>query len=266
MIIFASFLWTYTGSPGYLACSDGTAPMWSKWACVSRIAAGGVAGRLDNLDCEGQPLCGECACVSDVRRHCDWRIVGRALVQRVRDDGCVVRVHVDGEGGELRLQGRHRADVVEVGVRQENRRGGEPVPVEHGADAVRVRAGVDYPSAAARAEQRAVDLVGPDFQRQPFHGVKYSKFRRACLAPLAPPLSVGVSAQGVSRRALRGELAPGGGLALSQSAKESFGARLDGARSRAWMAKTRTSAYATASRAGNCGTPSAGPLDFWGVF
>ena len=147
-------------------------------------AAWGVAGRLDDLDCEGQRFVGERARVADVRRHRDGRIVRRALVQRMRYDCCVVRVYVDGKVGELCLQGGHGSDVVEVGVSKENRRGGERVPVEQVADVVRVRAWVDDPRAAVRAEQRAVDLVGSDFERQSFHGVKYSKFRRACVRAL----------------------------------------------------------------------------------
>jgi hypothetical protein len=48
--------------------------------------------------------------------------------------------------------------------------------------------------------------------------------------------------QGRSRRVLRGELAPVAGLARKQSAKESFGARLEGARTAPEAVKTRASA------------------------
>ena len=47
---------------------------------------------------------------------------------------------------------------------------------------------------------------------------------------------------GRSRRVLRGELAPVAGLARKQSAKESFGARLEGARTAPGAAKKRASA------------------------
>ena len=105
----------------------------------------------------------------------DGRIVGRKLVHRVAEHRVVGLVRVDRKIGIRRLEGGDGADVVEMGVREENGRWGEIFAGEQREDAFALVARVDDPGLAILREDCAVDFEASDLNGGAFHAMYYTK-------------------------------------------------------------------------------------------
>lgn len=84
-------------------------------------------------------------------------------------------VCVDRQIGEGGLEGRNGADVVEMGVGEEDGRRGEIFAGEQREDAFALVARVDDPGLAVLREDRAVDFEASDLNGSAFHVVYYTK-------------------------------------------------------------------------------------------
>ena len=85
------------------------------------------------------------------------------------EDLHVVFVEIDLESWKCRLKRGDGADVVEVGVCEENRRGRQLLFGEESDDAFALLPGINNPRLAVFTQDRAVDLESAYLYRRPFH-------------------------------------------------------------------------------------------------
>lgn len=98
----------------------------------------------------------------EIGRLRDRRVFGR-LIEGMGQNGDVRLADVDGKRGIVALQFVDRADMIEVGMREKNARGGKIVLLELRGDEEAFAAGVDDPCFVVDCENRAVDGVRADF-------------------------------------------------------------------------------------------------------
>ena len=128
-----------------------------------------VPRRLQNLDSAAQLLLRAFAEREDVAWFAGRRVVGRVGIERVAEHREVSAVDAHREAGMRLLQERYRADVVEVPVRQENRRRLQRPRRKRLFYPLPLRAGIDDPRFAAAPQYRAVGAVASRRECQSFH-------------------------------------------------------------------------------------------------